>query len=199
MEKPKAKEGEAVTPFLAVRGVRADKEEHDKANDEEGENPGEVGLVLDLEGVELVQDHVAVEAESTRDTADGPGREHDAVEGTNVVRTPHVGEEGRDGAETGSVASGEEPHNGPEATVAVGVDEGGKDGDDDDLNAEGDEEDGLASGRGVEVVAAAAKDLDHDVRDHGEEKTANTVEDTVDGDDVGALVGGLLEQVLSHV
>jgi len=184
MENPKTKEGVAVTPFLAVLGVRANKEEHNEANNEEGENPGEVGLVLNSGGIKLVLDHVGVEAETTRDTTDGPGREHDTVEGTNIVWAPHVGEEGRDGAETSSVASGKEPHHGPEATVAISVDKDGEDGDDNDLDAEGGEEDDLASGRGVEVVTATAKELDDDVGDHGKDETADAVEDTVDGDDI---------------
>jgi len=184
MEKPKAKDGVTVTPFLAVLGVGANKEEHDKAKDEEGENPGKVGLVLDLEGFILVRDNVGVEAETTGDATDGPGSEHDTVKGTDVVRAPHVGEEGRDGAKPSSVASSEEPHDGPETTVAIVVDEDGEDADDNDLDAEGDKKDNLASGGGVEGMATVAKDLDDDVGGHREQETANAVEDTVDGDNV---------------
>jgi len=201
MDKRDAKEGEAVTACLAVPGVRADKDEKEKANTEDGEDPGivvveracEAGGRQDLEPVQG-----GVETNTTSNTGDRPGRENETVEGTNVIWAPHVSEEGGNGTKTSSVAGGEEPHQTLEGRVVLSGDEVGGQGDDNDLQAEGKKEDSFASSGGVEVMTAVAEDLDDQVGGHGVEETAKAVEDTIKSENVDTFSWGLAKQIDSH-
>lgn len=162
----------------------------DKANDQETntgnrKNPVKIDGVDPhvLDSVAAAADKVVVdlgEEQSTTDTGNGPGSQDDSVQGSNVGGTEHVAQEGRDTAESTTVAGSQHPDCSQESWVVLVIHDGGEGGEDNDLDNQHDD------------VAGLAANL---VRSGGKKETTSQVESTVDRDNGGTSSSGLVKDV----